>query len=122
MAIRETFSKNSEEYTKVMAALLKAKATMHLEEVLLIIQNNWNAIIWEKISLSPLPSKEIDRSTIEYYLKLRFHELDVLKANGKEVVQAQTQLFQLLDTFTSLHPNLYYLELETMKAQLQSIL
>lgn len=118
MAIRDTISNNSEEHAKVMAALMKAKAALHFDEVLKLIQNNWNPSLWERIVVSAIPNEEIDASTIEHYLKLRFHQLDIFKKNGENVAQDQSQLLKLMEDFTSIHPELYYFEIEEMKKHL----
>lgn len=120
MGIQDIILKNSEEFARIIATLMKSKSALHWDKALLIIQENRDDMLWHAMNKEPFPSEENKLEAMEFLIRLRFHELDILKSQGNNIVEENKQLQDIISKFTALHPENFYFELEGMKQKLKN--
>lgn len=121
MGIQDIILKNSEEFARIIATLMKSKSALHWDKALLLIQENREDLLWHAMNQEPFPSDENKIEVMEFLIRLRFHELDILKIKGKEIDDEKNKLQNIISKFTALHPENFYFELEGMKQKLKSL-
>jgi|GEM_PF-1956116 len=118
MGIQDIILKNAEEFARIIATLMKSKTAMHWDKALLFINENRDEMLWHSMQENPFPKDENKLEAMEFLIKLRFQELDILKTKGENVSEQQQRLKSIIEQFTAIHPENYYFELEGMKSKL----
>lgn len=118
MGIQDIILKNAEEFARVIAALMKSKAGLHYDQALLLIEEKRDAKLWASMQQDPFPVDEQKLDVMEFLIRLRYQELEIMELKGQNVSEERLQLKEIIEKFTRLHPENYYLELEGMKMQL----
>jgi hypothetical protein len=118
MAIQDLLLKQMEGFLQALGELFDARKHFQWEKALGIISENRDQPLWKAMKEGTVFSDKSKKEALEFQLKLRFHEIEVLKATGKKTDNMPQELIACIEKFAAAFPDMFFYELENMKTRL----
>lgn len=116
MAIRDLLTRKLENFMQALITLVSYKNAGQWEKALDFIRQNTDTAFWDDIGNNNLELKDKEqKESVAFQLKLRFHEVEILKKADKKYLEKAAHLSLILDKFLKANPDSYFMELEEMK-------
>ena len=120
MAIRHSLSGRAEDFMRALAEIARYKNDKQWQPALDLINDQADPVLWSGEADDLLLRDKSKKEAIEFQLKLKFQEIGILKSTGAEFRDKAAQLAALTDRFTAAHTDTYFMELNSLRAQLES--
>lgn len=121
MAIRHSLSGRAEDFMRTLAEIARYKSNNQWQQALDLIGEQTDPVLWSGETDDLLLRDRSKKEAIEFQLKLKFQEIGILKSTGAEYRDKAANLAALTKRFLAAHPDTFFMELNDLSAQLDTI-